>query len=348
MATAINKRVKTSIYLLFLLYSIYNYSQTITARVLSKSSKLPVENASVYFDGTTLGTITNTNGTFSLDIETPITTPLVISCLGFKTQYISEYSSIKEIYLEEDITSLNEVVIKPDDWSRKKKLRYFKNQFLGTDKASLDCKIENENDLRLKYDSNTNILYAWSKVPLVIINKHLGYKIEYSLIDFEVNFKQNVNGFNFIGKVFFSGTSKFSNLKKKPKNKQIKARKKAYYGSKLHFMRALSKKQLLENAFKIYTTDDNSSSNLHYQVNPYDYFLVSKQNNGITNVKVTKPKLVIQYNDFDQSSIIIEDNTKPFIIDAYGIYSPISHIYFSGEMGFKRVSTMLPLNYEVD
>lgn len=74
----------------------------------------PIANASVYVDGSTTGTITNTDGKFSLRVpQELVSDTLVISSIGYKSfkVVVSEFDPAMDISLEEDTASLDEVLI---------------------------------------------------------------------------------------------------------------------------------------------------------------------------------------------------------------------------------------------
>ena len=78
----------------------------------------PIESASVYIKNTTVGTITNVDGKFALMVpQKNISDTLVISSIGYKSYetVISEFESGTDIFLEEDMASLDEVVIIADN-----------------------------------------------------------------------------------------------------------------------------------------------------------------------------------------------------------------------------------------
>ena len=73
---------------------------------------LPLPGASVVVAGTTLGTITNMDGKFSLSVESPSGKTLQISCIGFETVTIglgAQNTGLHAVLKEENI-ALNEVV----------------------------------------------------------------------------------------------------------------------------------------------------------------------------------------------------------------------------------------------
>lgn len=77
----------------------------------------PIESASVYINKTTIGTITNVDGKFALRVPAVnIKDTLVISSIGFKSfkTSIEDFENGSDIFLEEDVASLDEVVLVAD------------------------------------------------------------------------------------------------------------------------------------------------------------------------------------------------------------------------------------------
>src|SRR5690606_6807590 len=76
-----------------------------------------IESASVYIENTTIGSITNADGNFVLKVpQQHLQDTLVISSIGYKSfkVVISEFENGSDIFLEEDVASLDEVVIVAD------------------------------------------------------------------------------------------------------------------------------------------------------------------------------------------------------------------------------------------
>lgn len=157
-------------------------------------------------------------------------------------------------------------------------------------------------------------------------------------MDFEIEFNYDSMGLLHTHKVYYIGTSYFSELTKKTRKKTLRNRAKEYHGSLLHFMRSLADRSLTENKFRIFEKS--------FQVPSYKYFKITNEGNQ-TKVNLLKKKLNILYDQFDQSSIQLQNNNTKFIIDKFGNYSPTNNLIFGGDMGKKRISNMLPLNYEI-
>ncbi|HLW31371.1 MAG TPA: carboxypeptidase-like regulatory domain-containing protein [Aequorivita sp.] len=95
-----------------------SFSQTeIKGKVADFMTYEPIESASVYIDKTTIGTITNVDGKFALRVPAVnISDTLVISSIGFKSYKtsIEDFENGSDIFLEEDVASLDEVVLVAD------------------------------------------------------------------------------------------------------------------------------------------------------------------------------------------------------------------------------------------
>ena len=94
------------------------FSQTnLNGKVADFLTFQPIESASVYIKNTTIGTISNSDGNFALKVpKEHLDDTLVISSIGYKSyNVVSEgFENGSDIFLEEDVASLDEVVIVAD------------------------------------------------------------------------------------------------------------------------------------------------------------------------------------------------------------------------------------------
>lgn len=101
--------------LLICFFCINAFSQTeIKSKILDFLTFLPIESASIYLKNTTIGTISNADGKFVLFVPREFEKDtLIISSIGYKSfkTTISDFDSTMDVYLEEDIASLDEVVL---------------------------------------------------------------------------------------------------------------------------------------------------------------------------------------------------------------------------------------------
>lgn len=324
----------------FLFFAVYTTAQiTVTGIVIDATTREPIEGVSVFYDGTTIGSITNQQGAFTLTAKAILNTPLIISYIGFEPQLFSVQSNLQlgVIELIEKPVQLDEVVLVPDTWSREKKLRYFRREFLGSTEAASKCTIENENDIWLYYNKEKGILYAQTSKPIRITNTYLGYSLSYEMTSFETRIETSARGYEWATSTYNAGIVRFSELNlKKPKKKILNNREKLYYGSSLHFLRALSIQKVDEEGFRVFVKG--------FQVYPYNPFIVQKLDNGLTQIEQKEPKVSLLFGNGLQSQMEIVNN--PFFIDTFGNHYPPDAVLFGGHFGEARIGGMLPLDYE--
>jgi len=108
-------QIKYLLTIVFFSLSLSAFSQKeLKNKVVDFINLLPIENASIYVKNTTIGTITNADGKFVLIVPQEYEADtLVISSIGFKSfkTLVSEFDNTMEIFMEEDVASLDEVVL---------------------------------------------------------------------------------------------------------------------------------------------------------------------------------------------------------------------------------------------
>lgn len=97
------------------LFCLNSYAQTeIKSKIVDFLTYAPIESASVYIKNTTIGTISNVDGKFVLVVPSGhANDTLIISSIGYKSfkSVISEFDPSMDVFLEEDIAALDEVVV---------------------------------------------------------------------------------------------------------------------------------------------------------------------------------------------------------------------------------------------
>lgn len=335
-------------FLLLILITNVSFSQYLKGKVVDTSNQ-PLPSATVYYDGTTLSTLTDENGEFALAYNPKLNRPLVFSYIGYQTVFLEKYSADEKMLITLDVAvnALREVVIKKDRFSRNEKMMAFKERFLGTTPFGKKTIIQNENDIEFEYDEKTFMLKAYSDKPLVIINPALGYKITYELVDFEIRFSQLTANVHGILQSYYAGLSRYEDLKVTPKT--IKNRDKAYKGSSVHFFRSLVNQVWEKDVFQLF---ENGQSR-----NPLGEFTVTVEDDKY-KVTVKKQKFNYKtpenlvalfgllYDKKDRSQI--QFNAESIFIDAYGNNLSLRDVSYSGAMSVKCVGDMVPLNYGIE
>jgi hypothetical protein len=239
--------MKHCFFVILLFYSSFSFSQ-ITVKGTVYDNTGPLEGAAIYLNNSMLGTTTNKNGVFELPVQDG-QYELIVSYLGFKkVNYklnTSNYKNPLIFALIEEENMLDEVIVRKIVYDKTwyNNLAVFKREFLGTTAFSKNCFIKNEKDLYFNYDAKNNIFSADSKKPLVIINKSLGYKINYDMVHFEINK-------NLVTRLGYSRFENLSGTKRKRKEWQ-RNRTKAYKGSLLHFIKSIFNNSSKEEGFVI-------------------------------------------------------------------------------------------------
>lgn len=289
------KRLTYALLLLALLPQQLFCQMRISGTVTDKQSGQPVDYASVYINGTTNGTLTDSLGNFYLDnVHFPCT--LAISHLSYITQSLDiekPLTSPLNLSLKLKMNEISEVSVQ-DRNLRKQNLEIFKHQFLGTDVWGKYAHIENEEaivfsrdympkqskvvnktlnlvmqsdpDLQWSADSAmvtysvpTN-LKAISLEPLKIQLPLLGYTLYYDLAGFIWKFEDNFNGdlSAMLGYSYFIPTPYES---KRDSIRIQKNRQKCYYNSAQHFCKSLYENKLAENGYFLLEHNERNLTN---------------------------------------------------------------------------------------
>lgn len=242
---------------------------SVTGKVVDSASKEPLPGASVFCQNTTLGTITNKQGEFSLNLKAG-GYELIISYTGYQTKLIrinSNETNSLNIDMSKEDKSMSEVVIKssnevPDGWQ--KYGSFFLDNFIGTTPNAAKCVLQNPEVLKFYFLKKSNKLRVLATDALIINNKALGYNLRYQLDSFVYQYKTDISLYR--GYCLYTEADTTEEVKQKWKS----AREKAYFGSKLHFVRSYFDSTLKDNGFMIDLLTENNSLKFEQVTNPYD------------------------------------------------------------------------------
>jgi hypothetical protein len=368
------KRVAYHI-LFCLLYSLPAFSQTyFNGRVLDNETGKPIAGASIYFNNTSLGTTSNTAGEFSFSADNIINTELIVSSIGFET-LIYKIASAKDLQrsyvfkLVKKEAMLQDVLILTDE-VRRRYLRYFVENFLGITQEAAQSKLNNLNAVYFTSAGNEkNSFKAYSDTPLVIINKRLGYRVHFQLVEFYYN--------EVTGSTSFYGFTRYEEMG--DKKRWAKNRKKMYYGSTLHFYRSLISNTLEKEFYSIFlvrkdTLKQRNAVSGRLITEVVDIGIPVKATQVITKdstdndlyIAKWKDRLMVQYNKEPAARAYLARKTlvtgllphgfrsyltmkaEQVKIDKDGILQDPLSLLYSGYWIYEKAANLLPFNYRPD
>ncbi|GAB0155751.1 hypothetical protein CHRYSEOSP005_10130 [Chryseobacterium sp. Alg-005] len=232
--------MKKSIFLFLFLYPLYvTVAQVIKGTVVNDADQR-IPNVNIYLDGTKIGTTSQEDGSFSLNLPSKSSGNIVFQKENFETFATNSAAIVNKTLKVVLIKSyeIEEVRIVPyTEEAYRNYISYFLNNFIGHDKENV--KIKNQRSLKFAYDKVHNTLKVKAPKTLIIENKNLGYEIEYNLISFSADFKTNL--LNYSGTSFFKETKNTDKVRLNRMN--------AYEGSLLHFFRSIYENKVVEEGF---------------------------------------------------------------------------------------------------
>jgi hypothetical protein len=243
-------------YFLFLLvcFCQNTFSQTsqVNGVIINAADNSKLASASIFINNSSKGTISNADGTFTLSGITERNFELVVSYTGFVSvslkitpENMGRFQTIKMVPRKEMMEGVSIMVPEKDGWKTWGK--FFTECFIGRSDFAKECVIENPKALRFFNDKRNNRLTAYSNTSLIIKNKALGYLIKYQLEEFDYDFKNKI--------ITYTGYTNFQELETHNANKRkrwLQARKEAYYGSIMQFMRAVFADSVAEEGFEVH------------------------------------------------------------------------------------------------
>jgi len=328
------------LFIVFINLCLVSYSQVINGTILDKETKTPVAYAAVYFDGTSVASYSDANGSFRLDIRNNTSMPLTISALGYYSVTVNDFFSGKDIlvYLEPKVFEMKDVSVnaKGNPNIRRENLAIFRREFLGRTRNTKECEIINEDDIRFITSTNKDTLRAVCLKPLFIVNRGLGYKITYYLNKFTYVKSAYLN--QLIGNSLFDEDT----LSTSERQKFDDRRDNAYFGSKMHFIRSLWEDDLKPGGYII----KNEKRQLSYSD------LVRNQ----LSTDTVQRKKIIYYSE--AIPVILSVEWKPgkaktgleilrnnISFDKTGYYKGPG-IIWHGEMAKQGIADLLPYDYK--
>jgi hypothetical protein len=352
---------KPFLLLVLLVASLFSFAQgTISGTVVDAETKQPLEGASVFAQNTTKGTITNKEGTFRLQLDKG-GFEINITFTGYASRTINlEVTGDRtfNIELQKGDNTMGEVIIKnsnevPDGWEKYGK--FFIGHFIGSTPNADSCTLLNPEALKFLYFKRNDRLKVLATEPLQIRNKSLGYTLRYELDSFVHFFKTDLNSYR--GKCLFlpmEGDS-LQNITWR------QARKEAYYGSRLHFLRSYYDSTLEQEAYVVNLYGPSKYEQFVKVKNPYDtayYYFDDSTGNAelyfpvkasiFYNKKAPEKRFLQQYKlplDVPRQ-ISYVDISDAILIKTNGYFTDQKSWVNQGYWSWKNLADQLPYDYE--
>ncbi len=261
--------------------------------------------------------------------------------MGYYSATITEYSAEETllIMLRGQTISIDAVEVVYDRTEalrvRKKNLRYFEKEFLGSEYNARKCHILNEEVIQFSNNKGDSLFDAFAYEPIVIHNEALGYTLIYHLDSFAKNREQ----------VHYQGVYYFieDEFKTNRSNRRaLKRRTAAFEGSRMHFVRSLYDDQLNEAGFLICDTTGKA-------LERNDIIIDQNQNTAF----ISGNRALEYYYYPDKNNILsfsanfLKMQTDQVLISKEGYFDPIQCAW-GGRTTKERVGMLLPFGYKPD
>lgn len=327
----LNSMNRTFLAILFMLPGLFSYSQVITGVVLDKGSGEPISYASLFFNGTFVGTSTDESGFFELDVTKYSSRPLIISAMGYDPGIITNFTRVEpvQVQLTPRFFVIEEVSVSAESLTGKRKecLRIFRNEFIGRSGNARKCFILNEKDITFNYGSDGDTLKAYASKPIQIQNLSLGYDITYYLERFE--YCRETKSVLYTGSIIFN-----QDLASEPGRQKRYERRRTYAftGSNHHFFRSLWANSLKATGFSL--SNYSTEAELDYEQ------VVFQDHMDRKFLKYPEDLKINYYNNLSYISLLGER----VYFEQDGFFDPTS-IIWTGKMSEQRIADFLPYEY---
>ncbi|MBL7701672.1 MAG: carboxypeptidase-like regulatory domain-containing protein [Ferruginibacter sp.] len=338
---------------------------TISGKIIDEATRQPLQGASVFAENTTIGTATNENGFFTLRLPGGGYS-IAITFTGYQTETkrvtagdAGNNEMVIEIKKKEK--ALEEFVVRSSSEVTDGLQKYgdfFMENFIGKTANSSQSYIKNKEALKFFYYKRTKRLKVLANEPLEIVNNALGYTIKYQLDSFVHEYNTQVS--------VYTGNPLFQEMQSNDPaqiEKWNAARKMAYNGSILHFMRSLYHKKLKEEGFEIQFIVKNDDRENAIPLKDF-YGAVNYSIDATTKLVDVLPRqkevAVIYKNEIPANAYLAANPEAPskfqlsvvsFLpdeslnIEQNGFYFEQNDITITGYWAWEKTGDMLPYNY---
>jgi len=344
--------------------SAISQSFDVTGQIKDLQSGDPIEDVTVYINGTARGTTTDQSGYFTLH-SVSLTSELILSHVSYQLESIllQDSTALENMSytLQKRVIKLQEVTVISESL-KTKHMERFKTWFLGMNYMEEQAKILNDSVLIFNILGNNQ----FSVDATEAIQVHLplaGYILNVDLVHFRLIYKEEFEGYHcsILGYYYFNPIEAKS---RRERRNMARTRVRSFYNSAMHFCRSLYQNKLAENGYTLqnacqpkeenanskdyrfdikaeYITDDYGNKHLMLTHSACNNFLITYHENN------RKRPVDLSYLDSERS--IRKFSGLSFLSDTVHILPsgrvPENSILFSNLIGQKGVAYMLPEDY---
>ncbi len=210
---------------------------SVTGFIHDQESGVPINHVNVFLDNTTRGDVTDQTGKYIIPKIPPDKYVLMVAMMGYELRKMEITVSVGKTATHHfklkpkifEFQALEITANKPAQWE--KDFQEFKRLFVGTSAFARECEIINPEIVSFSKGTQ-GVFGARAQKPIVLINKALGYKIEFTLEYFSAT-RVELN---------YSNGTRFTELEPRDEKEKLiwqANRLNAYTGSMRHFLAEL-------------------------------------------------------------------------------------------------------------
>jgi len=223
---------------------ILSAQQLVSGRITDAADGTPVAGASVFIANTTIGAASDLGGNYSFTVPGRGSFEIVVSHVSYQAVFskIDEPKDSHRYDVALETTELEEVTVKAAKTYKNADITLFWQKVLGEKPSKRGLEVLNPE--KIYFYKSTNILKAFCREPIEIINHQAGYSIRYILQRFEHDYQTGVTE--------LEGLPSFEELvplNSREEEQWAKKRQEVYSGSINRFLRAIYREQVNEEGF---------------------------------------------------------------------------------------------------
>ncbi|MEM6395284.1 MAG: carboxypeptidase-like regulatory domain-containing protein [Bacteroidota bacterium] len=358
---------------------------TLRGQVIDSGSRIPLSFVTVFFDGTTIGELTDEDGRFELPMRR-IQLPAVLSVshIGYEPWQM-EIADGEPVKISLQLAEYEIKTVHVDDADgRAANVKEFLEQFMGVDRWGRESTMEGTEYLFFERNNRLDTIrgakakrmrdmalpvmkkVTWSedgsyfttkrkltfttrsRAPLLMDLPHLGYKVQVDLRELYLDYEQGMRVYT--GAFFFMP---YEEEGERPRSRHRRNREQAYYGSIQHFLRALYRDELTDEGYEFFDLD----TGLPYELDMSEHLgEESDSERDLQGLKGLNVGVRYYHNSAGRpvppNRLGASKRMSSLIIRADSITIRADGTFadrqmlFGGDMGAKATAWLLPADYE--